>query len=89
MALTRDKYIEVLRRHGRRVANRVALASVRSTERSLADFYACYAPEDTLPEHERCLTGFTAMFDPVGWFAYYTDNALDLWPEPPKQDSEP
>ncbi len=87
MALTKDKYIEVLRRHGRRVANRVALAEMAPKNLSLDDFYHCYAPEDDLPDSEKCLTGFIAMFDPTGWFVYYSSERYPLHPEPPK-DSE-
>jgi len=87
-ALTRDKYIEVLRRHGRRVANRVALASMTPRGRTLTDFYACYSPEADLPDHEKCSTDLIHMFDPSGWFVYYTGPRYDLHPEPPKTDED-
>ena len=87
MSITPAKYIEVLKKHGRRVANRVALASMPVVGRTLYDYYACYAPEEDLPEKEQCVTGMSAMFDPDGWFIYYDSSPrYDLWPEAPPQE---
>ena len=83
MALTAEQYIEVLKQHGRRVANRVALAAMPVVGRSLADFYMCYAPEESLPPHEIAKTDMVYIFDPSGWFVYYEESGYDLWPEPP------
>ncbi len=86
--MTKEEYIAVLKQHGRRVANRVALASMSgSAGRTLADFYMCYAPEDDLPSYEHARTNMIHQFDPTGWHLYYTGPGLDsLHPEPPKTE---
>ncbi|PMS29645.1 hypothetical protein B0G57_1448 [Trinickia symbiotica] len=67
-----QEYRDILKAHGRRVANRAAFASLpKNSERTLDDFYACYGPEDRLPEHERCTTGMIQRFDPAGWRHLY------------------
>lgn len=84
-----EEYRDALFTHGRRVANRLVLASLPLRGRVLSDFYACYAPEGAdgertvdrtgdrpstdLPERERCVTGLIRKFDPSGWFAHYPD----------------
>lgn len=85
--MTREEYIKILKQHGRRVANRAALASMTgSAGKTHDDFYACYAPEDDLPSSEHARTPLIDMFDPTGWFLYYTGPRYDLWPEPPKTE---
>ncbi len=83
--MTPEQYIDVLETHGRRVANRVVLAGIPANQgtRVLADFYACYAPDNTLPAAEHCDTGMSDIFDPTGWFVYYDGPRYDLWPSPP------
>jgi hypothetical protein len=87
--LDADEYNRILAEHGRRVANRVALASVSRDERGgIVSFYACYAPEDNLPEHERCRTGMVYEFDPTGWFKFYLDPSTAQKIEKLKQDPQ-
>jgi hypothetical protein len=87
--MTKEEYIKILKQHGRRVANRVALASMPSSVgKSLADFYMCYAPEDDLPSSEHARTNMINVFDPTGWHLYYTGPKYDLWPEPPTVEDE-
>lgn len=70
----------IIAEHGRRVANRVAFASLsRDEQRGLGDFYrtlhALYGPEDSLPEHERMRPGNPANdFDPMGFLALYDEH---------------
>ena len=86
--LTREAYIEALKKHGRRVANRLALASLPVAGRSLDDFYACYGPETALPEGETAKTDMVYLFDPAGWFVYYEAPDYTQWPEPPKNEPQ-
>jgi len=81
--LTREAYIDILRKHGRRVANRVALATMPVAGRTLADFYACYASEEGLPVNEVAKTAMIAAFDPAGWMVYYEKPIYTLADEPP------
>jgi hypothetical protein len=80
-----EAYLDILVTHGRRVANRVVLSTIQPSQRKLSDFYACYAPEDTLPEDEQSQTGMIDMFDPCGAFVYYRPDVYPLWPEPKKE----
>jgi len=84
--MTPERYIEILVRHGRRVANRVVLASMPVAGRGLDDFYECYGDESELPEKEQSTTGMAHVFDPAGWFVYYTNPDYSLWPEPTHND---
>lgn len=79
--MTREEYIAILAKHGRRVANRVALIDVEVGKRGLDDFYACYGAELTLKVSEVCRTGLSSAFDPTGWHTYYDGIEHDLWPE--------
>ncbi|MBB4515834.1 hypothetical protein [Paraburkholderia fungorum] len=70
-----SEYRRILVEDGRRVANRVAYASLgRGEETSLGDFYAMYSDERSLPENERCKTRAIADFDPVGWSCFYNNH---------------
>jgi hypothetical protein len=77
-----EEYKRILTEHGRRVANRVAFASVPREERAadgLGGFCdslnALYGPEESLPPHERMRKGEPARyFDPMGWLALYSDH---------------
>ena len=69
-----EEYLAILAEDGRRVANRWAYAMMRKVGRenfSLDDFYACYALEGNLSEHERCRTGMIDQFDPIGFHTLY------------------
>jgi hypothetical protein len=85
-ALQPEDYRDALFTHGRRVANRLVLASLPLRQRTLSDFYACYSPQDGLPEHERCVTGLINKFDPAAWHLHYPDDAAarlsKQWPDP-------
>jgi hypothetical protein len=68
-----QEYLDILKQHGRRVANRAAYASTPIEERAargLAGFYAdhraMYSDEAKLPENERCTTGMIDTFHPGG-----------------------
>lgn len=80
--MTDAEYIEILRTHGRRVANRAVLSATPLDARQLSDFYDCYAPDDTLPEAERGRTPLRNSFDPSGWHALYDGKTYAQWPEP-------
>ncbi|MEJ8856362.1 hypothetical protein WKW79_17410 [Variovorax robiniae] len=81
--MRQDEYVEVLKTHGRRVANRVALAHLPKSHRTLQDFYLCYAPETGLSENEMCWTGLINKFDPTGWFSQYAPGKpRELHPAP-------
>lgn len=76
MPISDDRYREILREHGRRVANRVAYAS-GAPANGMAAFYACYAPEHSLAESERAYTPLIVHFDPMEFFDFYPDTH---WP---------
>ncbi|TDN69081.1 hypothetical protein [Paraburkholderia sp. BL10I2N1] len=77
-----QEYKRILAEHGRRVANRVAFASLSKEEQAaggLDNFYACYGAEDGLPEHERKRPGNPAnVFDPTGWNDLYHSHRTRL-----------
>jgi hypothetical protein len=83
--IDRREHKRILAEHGRRVANRVAFASLSREERmagDLGDFhrtiYALYGPEDSLPECERMRPGNPANnFDPMGFLALYEDHPYE------------
>ena len=79
--MTPATYVQILKRHGRRVANRACAADSDATG-TLSEFYACYASEDELPNSERCRTGLISQFDPAGWFAPYANPNWYTHPEP-------
>lgn len=66
--MTDAEYIDILRTHGRRVANRAVLSVTPLDARLLSDFHDCYGPED---DNERCRTGLIDTFDPAGWHIHY------------------
>jgi hypothetical protein len=43
--MTDAEYADIVRTHGRRVANRVVLSATPMNARQLSDFYDCYGPE--------------------------------------------
>jgi hypothetical protein len=79
-----EAYLSILAQHGRRVANRVALADIteKNGKKELRDFSACYGLESELPENERCTTDLISQFDPTGWFDHYASPIVSKWPEP-------
>lgn len=79
-----ETYLEILAQHGRRVANRVALADINANggHKELSDFYSCYGLEDDLPESEKSKTDLISKFDPTGWFDHYASPITSMWPEP-------
>jgi hypothetical protein len=87
MAIDKAEYKRILDTHGRRVANRTLHASLPLYDRGgIGNFYACYAPEDKLPEHEHSRTGMVYEFDPTGWFKFYRDPSTAQKIEELKQD---
>jgi hypothetical protein len=69
-----QEYRDILSQEGRRVANRWLYAITRRAGRTgfgLADFYAMYADESSLPAHERRNSEMLAAFDPAGFMAHY------------------
>jgi hypothetical protein len=85
-SLTHEQYIDALKKHGRRVANRLVLSTMPVAGRKLADFYACYGEESGLPANEVSRTSMSAVFDPAGWMVYYEAPVYSLWSEPPKAE---
>lgn len=79
--MTPATYVQILKRHGRRVANRACAADSEATG-TISDFYACYSSEDELPPSERCRTGLINQFDPAGWFAPYANPNWYTHPAP-------
>jgi hypothetical protein len=79
-----NEYLKILAQHGRRIANRVALAHLNEEngKKELRDFYSCYGDESSLPENEKCKTGLISKFDPTGWHDHYVNSIVRLWPEP-------
>ena len=73
----RETYQRLLDTHGRRVANRAAVSQMPKAERDWTSFYACYGPEEALPENERCRNGTIDQFDPSGWLALYSNHPTD------------
>jgi hypothetical protein len=79
--MDRKTYEHILSSAGRRIANRAAFASIRDLGGDLTEgvaaFYACYGPEDHLPENERSREGNPAnAFDPAGWLSMYNVNTV-------------
>lgn len=76
--LDRETYRQLLGAHGRRVANRAAVASAPKDQRGWTAFYACYGHERGLLEIERSRPGNPANeFDPTGWNAFYRNHPTD------------